>query len=59
VYNFAGVPKGQNYHVFVELHKPGHAAHVSWRTMVGCVNIHNCSTSATNMREVRHSLLHT
>jgi hypothetical protein len=37
VYNFAGVPKGQNYHVYVELHWPGNSAHVTWRTMVGYV----------------------
>jgi hypothetical protein len=37
VYNFAGVPTGQNYHVYVELHWPGDAAHVTWRTMVGYV----------------------
>jgi hypothetical protein len=43
VYNFAGVPKGQNYHVYVELHWPGNAAHVTWRTMVGCVMTNNNS----------------
>jgi hypothetical protein len=37
VYNFAGVPKGQNYHTYVELHWPGNAAHVTWRTMLGYV----------------------
>jgi hypothetical protein len=39
VYNFAGVPKGQNFHVYVELHWPGNAAHVTWRTMVGYASV--------------------
>jgi hypothetical protein len=35
VYNFSGIPRGQNYHVFVELHWPDEQPHVSWRTMIG------------------------
>jgi hypothetical protein len=35
VYNFANVPKGQNFYLYAELHWPGSAAHVTWRTMVG------------------------
>jgi hypothetical protein len=37
VYNFAGVPKGQNYRVCDVLHWLGNAAHVTWRNMLGYV----------------------
>jgi hypothetical protein len=36
VYNHSGIPRGQNYHVYVELHWPDEQPHISWRTMVGC-----------------------
>jgi hypothetical protein len=46
VCNSAGVPKGQNFHVYVELHWPGNAAHVIWRTMVGYVTSDNSYATA-------------
>jgi hypothetical protein len=49
VYNFAGVPKGQNYHVYVELHWPGNATHVTWRTMLGYfINDNSCTTAVAH-----------
>jgi hypothetical protein len=50
VYNFAGIPRGQNYHVFVELHWPDEQPHVSWRTMIGYEhqNCYICTFSAAD-----------
>lgn len=35
LYNCAGMPRGQKYHCFVEVHWPGTQPYVYWRTMLG------------------------
>jgi hypothetical protein len=51
VYNFAGIPKGQNYHVYAELHWPDEQPHISWKSMVGCVlSYSNCSCESQCQR---------
>ena len=59
VYNFVGIPKGQNYHVYAECHCSDEQAHVSWRTMVGCVGCHlRLHTSSSGAYRVTCPPLH-